>query len=335
MSFLPIQEKVRNSVLSQDVTLYEVQVDRDELYLAYLDALPQEERQAHTCTCCKLFFRKYGHLVAIDENNEYVSIWDFGVDGIYKDVPSTLLSIVLTRPITNVFYTDCAEAGLDHNLQLVGGKVIRWDHFVGKIRQNIVSKFKLGEKIGLSNTSKNVITRSLNELSLEAIDTVLDLITNNTLYRGQQNKDTLTKFREHHVKYSESGSDPLYVWRNIFHIPPIRNSSIGTLLVDLTGGEDVVVAVGKYEAMVAPSNYSRPKKIITQAMIEAAKETLGDLGYLDSIKRRHATAEDISINDVHYVYRASSTAGQDADPFAALSSNVAPTIKKNNAYVYG
>ena len=30
MSFLTIQEKVRNSILSKDVVLYEVQVDKDE-----------------------------------------------------------------------------------------------------------------------------------------------------------------------------------------------------------------------------------------------------------------------------------------------------------------
>ena len=30
MSFLTIQEKVRNSILSEDVVLYEVQVNKDE-----------------------------------------------------------------------------------------------------------------------------------------------------------------------------------------------------------------------------------------------------------------------------------------------------------------
>lgn len=38
-------------------------------------AAPEDERQSHTCNCCRQFIKPYGNVVAI-VNNKLVSIWD-------------------------------------------------------------------------------------------------------------------------------------------------------------------------------------------------------------------------------------------------------------------
>ena len=42
---------------------------------------------------------------------------------------------------------------------------------------------------------------------------------------------------------------------------------------------DLELAVKKYEAIIAPENYKRPKPIFTKAMLERAQKAVTDMGY--------------------------------------------------------
>lgn len=55
--------------------LYLTNVNKDELWDCYIDSYPEDERQSHTCNCCRQFIKPYGNVVAI-VNNKLVSIWD-------------------------------------------------------------------------------------------------------------------------------------------------------------------------------------------------------------------------------------------------------------------
>jgi len=66
------------------------------------------------------------------------------------------------------------------------------------------------------------------------------------------------------------------------------------------------VAVKKYESVVAPTNYKRPKPIITAKMVEEAEKTIIDLGYQNSLARRFANHTDIKVNNTLYFNRGSS-----------------------------
>jgi hypothetical protein len=108
----------------------------------------------------------------------------------------------------------------------------------------------------------------------------------------------------------------------------IRNHSIGVLLVDLSKGVDLDEAVRKYEAIVAPANYKRPKAIFTKKMLEDAEKQITELGYLDSLGRRHATLGDISINDILYANRdVAQKLGGNNNPFEALKKEVPVKVK--------
>lgn len=61
---------------------------------------------------------------------------------------------------------------------------------------------------------------------------------------------------------------------------------------------DLDTAVKKYEQITAPANYKRPKAIFTKKMLEDAKKTITELGYMDSLKRRFANLNDITVNNV-------------------------------------
>jgi hypothetical protein len=55
--------------------------------------------------------------------------------------------------------------------------------------------------------------------------------------------------------------------------------------------------------MVAPENYKRPKAIYTQKMVEQAQKQITELGYLDSLPRRFATLDDITVNNILFANR--------------------------------
>ena len=62
-------------------------------------------------------------------------------------------------------------------------------------------------------------------------------------------------------------------------------------------------AVRRYEQIVAPTNYKRPKAIFTKKMLEDAKKTISDLGYMESLPRRYATLDDITVNNILFSNR--------------------------------
>ena len=109
----------------------------------------------------------------------------------------------------------------------------------------------------------------------------------------------------------------------------IRNRSMGTLLVDLSEGMDLDLAVKKYEQIVAPANYKRPKAIFTKKMLEDAKKTITELGYMDALQRRFATLDDITVNNILFSNKdaAKRISGAD-DLFGEMEKDVAINPKK-------
>ena len=61
--------------------LYQINLDKDEFYAAYLAAFPAgtnplfRERTEHDCSCCRNFIKNLGTVVALD-GTKYVTVWD-------------------------------------------------------------------------------------------------------------------------------------------------------------------------------------------------------------------------------------------------------------------
>lgn len=183
----------------------------------------------------------------------------------------------------------------------------KWEHFQIILDDKFVDKTarSIGDIKGGFRDTKNVFKRSLDEISMDALETVLELINSNTLYKGEEWKTILMEFKRYKKEYEKLCSDEdrdLYAWENSVKvgiaIGRIRNHSIGTLLVNVSNDMDLDTAVKKYEQIVAPSNYKRPKAIFTKKMLEDAKKTISELGYMDSLNRRFATLDDITVNNI-------------------------------------
>lgn len=306
------------AVMTKDAQfLYQVDVDPDQLWNIYLESYPAEynpvyrKRREYDCSCCKHFIRRFGHVVAI-KNNQMISIWDNG-DALpepFNIVAAAMAGYINSLRVRDVYYTNTARIGTAFNFEEGTGK--RWDHLHAEIPARFVAPRGMseGDYQGHYRDPRNVFKRSLDEIKPEAVDTLLELIAQNTLYRGEEWKSALIEFKRLQTSYlalPHYVEQHLFAWEHGVVLNPavskIRNHSIGTLLIDLSNGEELDSALRKYESVVAPSNYKRPKAVFTQRMVEDAEKKITELGYLDSLSRRHARLSDISVNNILFVNR--------------------------------
>lgn len=228
----------------------------------------------------------------------------------YRPVAKALSEYVKSRPIADVYTTDVCQIGVENNFEKTEDGVLKWEHFC----VNLPNKFKttkgtLDTVRGRARDLKTVFKRSLEEISDDAVASVLELIAQNSLYKGEEWKMVLESFRSHRNAYIALPPDnrELYAWEQSGIAGPvigkIRNHLIGVLLVDISKGMDLDEAVRKYEAIVAPTNYKRPKAIFTKKMLEDAEKEITKLGYLTSLGRRHARLDDITVNNILFANR--------------------------------
>lgn len=313
-------------------SLFRTGIDKYLLWSTYLDSFPEgtnpifRERTEHDCQCCKQFIRACGDMVSIVDN-KLVSIWDINIGGHYQVVADALSALVKSSKIDNIFLHREASVGTDFNHQLMeSGESKKWNHFYFKLPSKFVKK---GDDIGTVTSNafsgKEVFRRALVEISSEAIETVLELIEQNSLYRGVEHKRTVEMVQTHKAKFeaieNEDERDN-YCWLVSVELggaARARNTVIGTLLTDISEGMELDKAVKGFESKVAPTNYKRPTALITQSMIKNAQKKVEELGIENSLQRRYAVTGDITINNVLFADRSTRKA---MNVFDELAENV-------------
>lgn len=337
---------IKNAVAKQfaamcNQQLFRVNIDKDVLWQTYLSAFPEgtnpiyKERTEHDCNCCKQFVRAVGDVVAI-KDGKLISIWDGKTgDANYQVVSNALSAYVKSAAIKDVFLHYEATAGTNKSFHsLIDGKVGEWDHFFVNIPSKFVKKnVDIASALSVVRSTHDVFLRALKEIDQESIETVLDLISQNSIYRGEEHKFVVTEFSKlkKQVKNLSDAELDLFVWERVSTTPGsitnIRNSVIGSLLVDLSDGKDLEAAVKSFEAKVAPTNYKRPTALVTKKMIEDARKKIQELGLTSALERRYASIDDIKINNILFANR-DARQKINGDVFDDISSSVKVSTKK-------
>ena len=348
MEFHNFVTKFQNnfSQLTANAThLFEVEVDKDEMWNLYLDSFPEgtneiyRERREHDCSCCRDFIKAFGNVVVI-KDNAFHTIWEFDTNSTtFLPVVDALDKYIKAKAITNIYVTPFTKIGTKENYeQLADGTTKKWEHFYIELPSKFVDRSgrSEGDIQGGYRDTRNVFKRSLDEITEESIETVLELIYQNSLYKGEEWKSVLEQFLQYKKAYDALPTEAEkanYTWdvstKSGAVVGRIRNHSIGTLLVNISENMDLDTAVRKYEQIVAPSNYKRPKEIYTKKMLEDAKRTIEELGYMDSLPRRFATLDDITVNNILFSNKDSAKriGGMD-DIFGEMEREVVSNPKK-------
>ena len=327
MSFINVKQAVSEQFTKMLATnlVLTTNADKDEMWDTYLKIGTEQgineifrERGALECNCCRRYIRAAGGSVAFI-GGELVTMWDVTVGGEYQPIVDALAAMVRQANIETIFLHEFKTVGVDKTPD--EHTDIIWDHFFMKLPAAFVKpKSQIATLKGKAANNYNVLKRSLDEITFTAIESVTDLIESKSIYKGEENKNRviqLKKLKDEYTKVmlEDSSNDGCawqeFIWENSIRLgeaSAFRNSVIGTLLVDLSEGMDLEVAVKSYETKVAPENYKRSSALITQAMINRAEATIVELGLENSIQRRHAVTEDITINDVLFADRSAKAA---------------------------
>ena len=324
--------------------LFEVDLDKEEFWNLYLDSFPAgtneifRERREHDCSCCRQFVKNIGNAVVI-QNNEVKTIWDFEVgDTTFQPVFNALSEYIKGKVVSDVYVSKFKKIGTDRNFEEMDDGVSKqWDHFYLELPNKFVdsSSRSEGDIKGGYRDTRNVFKRSLDEITEESVLTVLELISQKSLYKGEEWEGALKEFLKYKQAYDKLSSQQEkenFAWEQSIKaggaIGRIKNHSIGTLLINISEDMDLDTAVKKYEVIVAPTNYKRPKAIFTQKMLDDAKKTIEELGYMDSLSRRYATLDDITVNNILFSNKDAAKRIGGADIFAEMSKGVASNPKK-------
>jgi hypothetical protein len=336
MNFQTIKTAISNQFAKLTATgqLYRVAVNKDQLWNTYLESFPDgtnpiyKTRTQHDCNCCKQFIRAVGDVVAIHDG-KVISLWDCKVnDDAYQIVVDAMSKLIHQSKIENEFLHFEPTAGTNKTfIADLENHVKAWDHFFVNIPSTYVVKIAdIPSLLNESRTNKELLESSLAAIDQESIDIVLELISQNSIYRGSEHTFAITEFRKVLKAYKKTSNKEAYLWQASMVLPAsvsrMKNTVIGTLLTDITSGMDIEGAVKSFEAKVAPANYKRPTALVTKKMIDAAKKTVEELGLNSALERRYANINDITINNILFADRSAKKAIL-GDVFDVLSSGVA------------
>lgn len=292
----------------------------------------------HNCNLCKNFIRRYGNIVAIDENYRILTMFDF-----YSDVPEEYhkvaheLTLALKKEtIKEVFfetfnelnslpYESCNKnnsvfkLGIDKNVKrytkeeaekygVVKPDEIRtFHHFHLYLpKQFVDTTGKSIEAImGDYRDSKNVFERAMQEISLDTLNLVRDLINQGSLLDGATHLYKIEQFIPLKEQYENiaPGLRKNWCWVNSYKLPfaKFKNELIGVLCSELSEGKELNEACKAWNKRVDPVNYMKTTAPITKKQIEEAKEFVETNGYVESFDRRFATIDDIKASEIKHI----------------------------------
>jgi len=313
MGFLTIKEAVNNQFQKILATgkVFTVDVSKDVMKAHYQKSFPAgtnpifRERAENDCNCCNTYIGIAGNAVAfIDGRLE--SIWDIDIsDNTFQTVADAMRDLVLLAPVNGIFMHFEKNVGIDKNLDNYSDVV--WNHYHSTLPLAFVKPIADHASLkGAARTNYEVFNRSVTEISDYAIETVLELIDSKSLYKGNEYEARVGLLRNIKALREESVNKEMFDWEKSVDLgvaSGFRSGPIGSLLVDLSGGMDLEHAVNKYHEMTAPENYKHSKKPTTKKMTERAVKRVVELGREDSLERRHAVTDDITINDVLFADR--------------------------------
>ena len=312
--------------------LYKTRATKADMWDTYLDSFPPgtneiyKERREYDCQCCKQFIRVCGNVVAIIDN-ELVSIWDLNIGGHFQVVADAMSKLVCSYEIRDRFIHYERNLGTDHNVQLLeSGDTRTWEHFQYTLPGGFCAqKDGIGSILSEFRSTKDVGKRGLTEITVEALETVLELVGQKSIYRGEEFKASVERFSKLKTIFDKVPAKKRdnFCWDIASRAGGsirIRNSAIGTLLTDISDGVGLDKAVGSFEVKVAPMNYKRPTALITKGMIDKAQKKVAELGIEGALSRRYAKVDDLTINNVLFADRTAKKAMNAFDELAEESA---------------
>jgi hypothetical protein len=378
MTFKEFNQKIQQQFAKMCATgkLFRVELTGQQVWDIYINGFSalqnpvfrDPQSSVHNCNTDKHFIKRYGNIVALDENNSIMTMFDIDVAGSDFETTVPNLSAWLKeakivapffkswneinvlpyeKKITKTqtqFQLGIAEQYKQYTKEEVEkfgvveqGKVYTFNHFhvfapAAFIDMSIKSVDAI---VGEYRDAKNVFQRGMQEIPLDTLQLVNDLILQGSLLNGDAHLFKIQQFIELKKQYElvPVAQKDNWCWKASYKLPisKFRNELIGTLCVELAEGVELNEACKTWNKRVDPLNYMKAKAPITTSQIKQAQKFVEEEGYLASFDRRFATIDDIDVSEILHT-NAGDGAIKTASLFDAVKATSVSTRHKRSHF---
>ena len=322
--------------------LFRVKMTGSQVWDAYLQSFGKDPKfrdpdsSVHNCNLCNNFIRRYGNIVALDENFNLMSIFDVSIKGEYENTAKELSQKIKSSPIENVFFETFAELnslpyesckktnsvfrlGIDKNHKrytkeeaekfgiVKPDEIVTFEHLFLDLPKEYVdmSGASVEQLMGSYRDAKNVFQRAMQEIPMDTLMLVKDLINQDSLLDGRTHLFKVEQFIPYKAQYDALSADKRenWCWVTSYKLPiaKFKNELIGVLCTELAEGKELNEACKAWNIRVDPVNYMKATAPITKKQIEEARKFVEENGYVESFDRRMATISDIRASEILHI----------------------------------
>ncbi len=276
--------------------------DAENLFEAFLDALPPGRRQHYTCHSCQSFVNTYGGLVTLREDGQAESaLWIPGnAPEFFRPSIDAMRKLIARAKVTGVFLSSESVWGRPST----PGKENRtWFHLAVVPPAARVFKKRVltaGQVSAEKREEHHMVARALGEYTRPMVDEALRVLRSDALYRAEKVIGPATWLAKLHAdrdaaKHARAKDNVL--WRAVALAPAgfchPKSSMIGTLLDDIAAGLSFESVSARFKEKMHPLAYQRPQAAPTAGAILAAEKIFAELGLAPALERRFARLEEI------------------------------------------
>ena len=272
--------------------------DATGLWEAFLQNLPMDQRQHHTCHACRRFVEGFGGLVRIDNKGHVIpALW--GAEAtplLYRGSVAVMARLVSTARVTGVHVSSDTTYGIP--------KTGVWAHMAVQSSQVYrKTPLKMAHQVAAEKLEDyGMLSRALSEYTEANVQQAVTLLKSNTLYRGEKClgvANWLLKLHEERKTATDSRSKENITWVSVAAAPAgfchVRSTMIGTLLDDLQSGLPFADVSTRFASKMDPASYARAQAGPTATQIAEAEKVVAALDAAGSLSRRYARLEEVQL----------------------------------------
>ena len=378
MTFKEFNQKIQQQFAKMCATgkLFRVELTGQQVWDIYINGFSASQNpvfrdpqsSVHNCNTDRHFIKRYGNIVALDENNSIMTMFDIDVaESDFETTVPNLSAWLKEAKIVAPFFESWNEINVlpyekkitktqtqfqlgiaeqykqytKEEVEKFGvveqGKVYTFNHFhvfapAAFIDMSIKSVDAI---VGEYRDAKNVFQRGMQEIPLDTLQLVNDLILQGSLLNGDAHLFKIQQFIELKKQYElvPVAQKDNWCWKASYKLPisKFRNELIGTLCVELAEGVELNEACKTWNKRVDPLNYMKAKAPITTSQIKQAQKFVEEEGYLASFDRRFATIDDIDVSEILHT-NAGDGAIKTASLFDAVKATSVSTRHKRSHF---
>lgn len=367
-----LQERLNEMVLTGH--LFRSTVSGEQIWNAYLEGFGKDpvyrdpSSSVHNCNLCHSFIKRYGNIIAFNDDLELMTLWDIEAPEEYKGSVKKIQELLGRGGIQDIFvetfdwlnsmnYEKTKKnmtwfrLGLESNVKvyteedaekypLAGikkGDIKTFTHLSLQIPDEFVDKSGKSRETIMTEPRQRaqVFKRGLEEIPLDTMYLIRDLEAQGSLLNGISYKHFVLgaiKAKEEYDKITDPFKREAYIWRGASSLGVVagfRNTAIGTLMVELSQGKELNAAVQAFNKMVDPANYMKASAPITKKQIQEAEMFVEENGYAESFERRCATIEDINVSDILHSNVSAAEVKTKVSVFSSITSTKPSRHKKS------